>query len=409
MGMIVGWRSLTRPLVLAALGVVAGNLVSCANTPVGEQVERSLAADPRLTDEQGRSRPQDSSLSASRPSNSYPLAPPTLPAPVDPAAVDVAAERLGLQFSLPSDRGAVVQPFVDISDAPDDLQPYVLDLAALEILTAADGAIADDAAENAAGERANEPQNSATVGDDQSASSGVGDGAGQVGEAMVTAGERDRQFNPNQPIRRRDFARWLLTANNALFSDRPGHRLRLGSSGQPAFQDVPPSDPDFAIIQGLAEAGIITSPLSGQVAAVNFRPDAPLTRETMLRWKVPLDYRQSLPVASVAAVEETWGFQDAAQIDPEALPAVLADYQNGDASNIRRALGYTTLLQPKQVVTRAEAAAVVWYFGYQGDGRSAQQLRSAQSVAQSVATDDALHSELGTRLGAAIAPMMSEL
>ena len=88
-------------------------------------------------------------------------------------------------------------------------------------------------------------------------------------------------------------------------------------------------------------------------------------------WKVPLDLRRGLPAATLDAVRETWGFQDAASIEAKALKAVLADFQNGDIANIRRAFGYTTLFQPKKAVTRSEAASTLWYFGFQGDGRSA--------------------------------------
>ena len=211
--------------------------------------------------------------------------------------------------------------FTDLADAPPELRSYIDDLAQLGVLDAATG----------------------------------------------------EQFAPNEPITRRDYARWLLTTNNRLFSDRSSNVIRLGgATEQPAFQDVPSTDPDFEIIQGLADAGLIPSPLSGDATVVNFRPDAPLTREDLIRWKVPLDVRRALPNATVDAVKETWGFQDAAQIDPAALQAVLADYQNGDRANIRRAFGFTTLFQPNKTVTRAEAAAVLWYFGYQGDGVSAQ-------------------------------------
>ena len=102
-----------------------------------------------------------------------------------------------------------------------------------------------------------------------------------------------------------------------------------------------------------------------------FRPNAPLSREDLILWKVPIDTRQTLPSATIEAVKQTWGFQDAARTDSKALRAVLADFQNGDQANIRRAFGYTTLFQPKRAVTRAEAAAVLWYFGFQGDGLSA--------------------------------------
>ncbi|MFM6529809.1 MAG: S-layer homology domain-containing protein, partial [Dolichospermum sp.] len=101
-------------------------------------------------------------------------------------------------------------------------------------------------------------------------------------------------------------------------------------------------DADFPLIQGLAEAGLINSILSGDATAVLFRPDAPLTREQLLLWKVPLDTRQSLPGANLEAVKQTWGFQDAGNIEPKALKAILADFQNAEQSNIRRVFGYTT-------------------------------------------------------------------
>lgn len=188
------------------------------------------------------------------------------------------------------------------------------------------------------------------------------------------------QFEPNKIITRREFARWLVAANNAIYANRPGQQIRLASdTSQPAFSDVPRTDRDFQSIQALAEAGLIPSPLSGDSTAVLFRPDAPLTRETLVLWKVPLDTRQALPTASLDAVKQTWGFQDAAKVDPKALRAVLADFQNGDQSNIRRVFGYTTLFQPKKPVTRAEAAAAIWYFGSQGEGLSAQEARKLKS------------------------------
>jgi hypothetical protein len=88
---------------------------------------------------------------------------------------------------------------------------------------------------------------------------------------------------------------------------------------------------------------------------------------------VPLDTRQALPTTSIDTVKQTWGFQDVAKIDPKALRAVLADFQNGEQANIRRVFGYTTLFQPKKTVTHAEAAAAVWYFGSQGEGVSAKE------------------------------------
>lgn len=219
--------------------------------------------------------------------------------------------------------------FDDLNKAPQELQAYIQDLAKLSVLS-----IPTNAA------KTNNPTN---------------------------------QFQPNTNITRRQYARWLVAANNAMYANSPSKQIRLaGTSNKSAFKDVAKTDPDFAVIQGLAEAGLIPSPLSGDSTQLLFRPDAPLTREQMLLWKIPLDTRQGLPNASLDAVKQTWGFQDAGKIDPKALRAVLVDYQNGENSNIRRVFGYTTLLQPKKAVTRAQAAAALWYFGTESEGISAK-------------------------------------
>lgn len=195
----------------------------------------------------------------------------------------------------------------------------------------------------------------------------------QLGIFTTQGKSNNTQFNPNKNITRREYARWLVAANNRIYSDRPARQIRLAvESGQPAFRDVNAKDPDFGAIQGLAEAGLIPSPLSGNSGAALFRPNAPLSREDLILWKIPVDTRQALPNASIESVRQSWGFQDADRIDPRALRAVYADFQNGDQANIKRAFGYTTLFQPKRPTTRAEAAAVLWYFGFQGDGISAQ-------------------------------------
>jgi hypothetical protein len=180
-----------------------------------------------------------------------------------------------------------------------------------------------------------------------------------------------QQFESDKIITRREFARWLVTANNVMYANNTAKKIRLAStSTQPAFKDVLPKDADFPAIQGLAEAGLIPSTLSGNATEVLFRPDAPLTRENLLMWKVPLDTRQALPNANLEAVKQVWGFQDTEKIDPKALRAILADFQNAEQSNIRRVFGYTTLFQPKKAVTRGEAAAAISYFGLQSEGMS---------------------------------------
>ncbi len=228
---------------------------------------------------------------------------------------------------------ATATTFTDISKAPPELRSYINDLAQLGVITV---------------------KPSSAKGNEST--TGV-------------------QFEPNKPITRREFARWLVTANNRINANNPAKQIRLATeSNQPTFTDVPRTNPDFPAIQGLAEAGLIPSPLSGDSAAVLFRPDAPLTREQMMLWKVPLDTRQLPSSASLETVKQTWGFQDVNKIDPKALRAILGDYQNGDTANIRRIFGYTTLFQPKKAVTRAEAAASLWYFGTQNEGISAKEI-----------------------------------
>jgi len=185
---------------------------------------------------------------------------------------------------------------------------------------------------------------------------------------------------PNKIVTRREYARWLVAANNQIYASRQAKQIRLAvDSSEPAFSDLPKTDPDFLAIQGLAEAGLIPSSLSGETKDVKFRPDAPLTRETMILWKVPLDTRQVLPTANIEGVKEKWGFQDASKIDSQASRAILADFNNGDLANIRRVFGFTTLFQPKKSVTRAEAAASLWYFGVQDQGLSAKDAMQAKS------------------------------
>jgi hypothetical protein len=194
-----------------------------------------------------------------------------------------------------------------------------------------------------------------------------------IGPAKMGPTVPGTAFEPNRSISRRLFSRWLLAANNALYSDTPARQVRLGT-GASVFVDVSMTDPDGPTIQGLAEAGIIPSALTTTSPMRRFEPDRLLSREDLLLWKVPLDSRQGLPKADLAMVKEVWGFEDGAKISPRALRAVLADYQNGDQSVIRRVFGFTTLFQPQKPVSRAEAALALAYFGAQDQGRSVGQM-----------------------------------
>lgn len=177
------------------------------------------------------------------------------------------------------------------------------------------------------------------------------------------------RFQPNDPIQRREYAKWLVNTNNRLYSDRPTRQIRLADTNSSAtFVDVPPTDPDFAVIQALANTGLIPP------GETRFRPNEPVNREVFLQWKVPLDVRSALPKASLAAVKQAWGFQDSDRLSASSYTVVLADFKLGDLSNFRRSFGYTTLFQPQKLVTRAEAAVALWHFGTLADGVSAQKI-----------------------------------
>ncbi|WNC22021.1 S-layer homology domain-containing protein [Thermosynechococcus sp. PP22] len=216
------------------------------------------------------------------------------------------------------------QTFADLEDAPAPLQPAIRDLAELGVLS--------------------------------------------------TTGDR---LQPNTPISRAQFVRWLVTTYNRFYADRPARQIRLGSRNDtPIFQDVLRDHPDFPYIQGLAMAGFLPSPLTGDTSTL-FRPNAPLTRETLLQWKVPLDQQGRLSPSTIDRIQQTWGFKDSQRIAPPAINAVAADYLAGDLSNIRRVWGETLLLQPQKPVTHAEAAAALWYIGNGTEGLSAAMVKQA--------------------------------
>ncbi len=300
-----------RVCLISLVGLGLVLVTGCAGGSVGRSLEKSLEADPQLQNQSPSGQDQTPVTPAP--------APPVAPPGERPVIGPVPPPNWG-RPSSPAPAGASTAPW--LASVPEDLRPYLQDWLALGL-----------------------------------------------------AGMETSTFQPNQGITRGQYAEWLFTANNRFYGDQPGKRLRSAASGsKPAFQDVPTSHPNYGAIQGLAEAGIIPSALSGSSTAVNFRPDAPLTRETLVLWKVPLDTRSPLPTATVEAVKTGWGFQDASQIDPFALRAVLADRQAGDFANILRAFGYTTLFQPKKAVSQAEAAAALWRFGGQTEGISAQEL-----------------------------------
>lgn len=315
------------PLRLAFLSLTGLTLilsVGCA----GSSLETSLQADPRLQD-QGRFTEATPETAPQTPPDKATAEPGPTPPATPPQEGGAIAANPGQSDFIgplpPADwGGAGPSASPNLADIPEDLKPYVQDWLALDLKTTAPGS---------------------------------------------------PSWQPNQPVTRGAYAQWLLATNNRFYDDQPQKRIRPGqASAKPAFQDVPGNHPQYGAIQGLAEAGIIPSSLSGSSTTLTFRSEAPLTRETLVLWKVPLDTRAVLPGASVEAVKTAWGFQDAATVEPLALRAVLADHQGGEFANILRAFGYTTLFQPKKAVTQAEAIATLWRFGGSTEGISARDL-----------------------------------
>ncbi|GJP31957.1 hypothetical protein CLOM_g16511 [Closterium sp. NIES-68] len=179
---------------------------------------------------------------------------------------------------------------------------------------------------------------------------------------------------------RREFARWLVHASNMLSraaSDRIYPAMYVDGSTALAFDDVTASDPDFPYIQGLAEAGLISSKLShadlgcprasaaarrrgcSPGANASFHPDGALTRQDLISWKLSLDYHNMMPLQPKEEVVAAVGFIDAERVDEDALPAIAQDVLRGDRSIIAAAFGFTRRFDPHKPVTRGQAAVAL--------------------------------------------------
>ncbi|XP_072959268.1 uncharacterized protein [Typha angustifolia] len=172
---------------------------------------------------------------------------------------------------------------------------------------------------------------------------------------------------PGDLCTRREYARWLVVASSALSrntSSKVYPAMYVQHITELAFDDVTPEDPEFPYIQGLAEAGLISSKLSrsdynvcvgGQQDYNLFSPDSPLSRQDLVTWKMALEKRQ-LPEVDRKVFYQSSGYIDIDKINPEAWPALVADLAAGEQSITALAFGYTRLFQPGKPVTKAQAA-----------------------------------------------------
>ncbi|KQK11916.1 uncharacterized protein LOC100825490 [Brachypodium distachyon] len=165
---------------------------------------------------------------------------------------------------------------------------------------------------------------------------------------------------------RREYARWLVVASNCLSRNTYSKvypAMYVENVSELAFDDVTTEDPDFPFIQGLAEAGLISSKLSrSDTNPENFQnnhywfyPESPLSRQDLVSWKMALDKRR-LPEVDKNSLYKTSGYIDIDKIDAAAWPALAADLGAGDQSITALAFGFTRLFQPDKPVTKGQAA-----------------------------------------------------
>ncbi|XP_057547436.1 uncharacterized protein LOC130825990 isoform X2 [Amaranthus tricolor] len=177
--------------------------------------------------------------------------------------------------------------------------------------------------------------------------------------------ESDAQ--PGDICTRREYARWLVSASSALSRNlilKVYPAMYIENVTELAFDDIGPEDSDFTAIQGLAEAGLISSKLSkhdmlsstdGDIGSFYFHPDSPLSRQDVVTWKMALEKRP-LPEADREVLRKISGFIDINRIDPDACPALVADLSAADQGIVALAFGYTRLFQPDKPVTKGQAA-----------------------------------------------------
>ncbi|EEF49093.1 conserved hypothetical protein [Ricinus communis] len=192
---------------------------------------------------------------------------------------------------------------------------------------------------------------------------------GQALAALQVLKVIEADVQPSDLCTRREYARWLVAASSALSRSTLSKvypAMYIENATEPAFDDITPDDPDFSSIQGLAEAGLISSRLSNHdllspvedQGPLNFSPESPLSRQDLVSWKMALEKRQ-LPEANRKILYQLSGFRDVDKIHPDAWPALIADLSAGDQGIISLAFGCTRLFQPNKPVTKAQAAVAL--------------------------------------------------
>ena len=183
---------------------------------------------------------------------------------------------------------------------------------------------------------------------------------GQLGVLDSTSGA----FRPNDSIKRRDYIRWLVKANNVYFKGT-GNRIRLAEGKKATFVDVPPSDPDFKYIQGMADTGYLVG-----YDTKHFKPDKNLSREEMIVILISRDTGGKYSLGTGPP-----GYSDGDQVSTKYRAYINADSNDWNPSpgQIARIYGNIKTLRPLDDATRGDAAIAVSVIG----GTSAQALVKA--------------------------------
>jgi hypothetical protein len=205
--------------------------------------------------------------------------------------------------------------------------------------------------------------------------------AGTFGQKEITElaalgvfGTPSGAFNPTGTITRGDFVKWLVLANNAIFSNASGKQIAASQATASAYPDVATSHPDFPYIQGMYDAGFAIG-----FPDKTFKPNALLTHEQMIAIKESLDRGgvQQYYVANWDSTMPNW--KDKAQINKQFRGAIAEDYgldrtavvnwshPNLVIDNVPRTFGAIAMFRPQQPVTRGQAALVLWKMGAHTD------------------------------------------
>ncbi|PPD89429.1 hypothetical protein GOBAR_DD13632 [Gossypium barbadense] len=195
---------------------------------------------------------------------------------------------------------------------------------------------------------------------------------GQALAALQVLKVIEADAQPSDLCTRREYARWLVSGSGVLSRNSVSKvypAMYIENVTELAFDDITPEDPDFSSIQGLAEAGLISSKLSNKdllnddLGPFYFSPESfalqsvalriqacitsgfllsfyflisflflcssPLSRQDLVSWKMALEKRQ-LPEGDKKILYQISGFIDIDKINPDAWPAVVADMSAGE-------------------------------------------------------------------------------